>query len=121
MKDFLMQLQPVLLYVIGATILIWVLNQTKTDTWLKAQIEALNLISPTLLGFSAIVIGAWMCTKPANSSTGNQLITGGFALITGAKLQEHRDRNALTRSTDQVPTAPPPVSATEQPKVEGGV
>lgn len=117
MREIISQVQPIIWYLFAVTVIVWVLNQTRSEHWLRLQIEAINLISPTLLGFSSILIGAFMSIRsPANSSTGNQLITGGFALITGAKLQESRDHNAKTRSSDPPPSIPAP----EAPK-EGGV
>lgn len=62
------------------------------EFWLRATIEAVNLLSPTIIGFTIIVIGyaGALFSKHADVSIFNQMITGGFALITGGKLQEAR-------------------------------
>lgn len=49
-------------------------------------INALNSIHPSVYGFVLIMTGAALTMY--SPDTGKELIVGGFALVTGAKMQE---------------------------------
>lgn len=56
----------------------------------KNFIHAINSISPSILGFVLILIGAGL-TIHNTTDVGKELVVGGFALVTGGRMQHHRE------------------------------